>query len=421
MTGILGLGGLILAIIENERFSSDGIRAALAKSSLDTDCTVLRWLVTSTTIPLVFVVIFRSWCSFHYNKSMLPLGSSTVESERWFVGSIELKWGLFEGVLNGIHCPPYITGSIKLISSDTPTQTADNDQVLMPINSLLTVFMLLRVYLIFRLFVYLTKWQEEWGREKERKGEYNERVEDIMRKYSISPEILELKAFYRKNPFLSLVALMILAAALFGYAIRAFERPLYPDLPQQVSKGDTYQDYYYFWNGIWLVFIAMATVGYGDLYPKTYVGRGLCIGGIIVGITLFSMLTISMISGLSFSESEEVMHSMVTRSEYRTQYKRRAANCIIQLCRLSKHTRTSLPHPTVPKPSELPELQRREELRCGIEELIESQRLERESCKRDADSINKRIWLLKERDSQRESYRQALSLLSQTNRNTYTH
>jgi voltage-gated potassium channel len=45
------------------------------------------------------------------------------------------------------------------------------------------------------------------------------------------------------------------------------------------------------WDGIWWSLITVTTVGYGDIAPKTPIGRGLAAVLILVGLCTLSLLT----------------------------------------------------------------------------------------------------------------------------------
>ena len=50
------------------------------------------------------------------------------------------------------------------------------------------------------------------------------------------------------------------------------------------------QDYSYFINPLWLCFVTMSTVGYGDYYPRTHMGRFTA-----VIVCLFGMVSVSLL------------------------------------------------------------------------------------------------------------------------------
>jgi voltage-gated potassium channel len=68
------------------------------------------------------------------------------------------------------------------------------------------------------------------------------------------------------------------------------------------------------WDGIWWAVTTMATVGYGDLSPKTVVRRLVAIALMVIGIGLFALLTGSIAQrflavGVSELEASEDQHA----------------------------------------------------------------------------------------------------------------
>lgn len=60
----------------------------------------------------------------------------------------------------------------------------------------------------------------------------------------------------------------------------------------------------YFWNCIWLIFVTQTTVGYGDMYPQTHLGRGFIMSICMLGTFLISYFVIST-AKVTECESEE--------------------------------------------------------------------------------------------------------------------
>ena len=104
-----------------------------------------------------------------------------------------------------------------------------------------------------------------------------------------------VKSLMKAQPYRVLVLALLISVAQMGYCLRMFERPL------SDASG---QDFNLISNTIWNVFVTMTTVGYGDFYPKTDIGR---IVGIIIafwGVFIVSLFVVSLSTMLEFDQGE---------------------------------------------------------------------------------------------------------------------
>jgi hypothetical protein len=84
----------------------------------------------------------------------------------------------------------------------------------------------------------------------------------------------------------------------------------------------------YRWNSFWCVFISMTTVAFGDLYPKTYIGRILIVIATVIGI-YFIFMSMTLITQKSIlSDTELKAYKLINRLRYRTLLKDVNANII---------------------------------------------------------------------------------------------
>ena len=60
----------------------------------------------------------------------------------------------------------------------------------------------------------------------------------------------------------------------------------------------------YVWNGLWCVIATMTTVGYGDYYPRTYLGRGVVILAAVMGALFVSLMVVAMSNSSMFDHAE---------------------------------------------------------------------------------------------------------------------
>lgn len=56
-------------------------------------------------------------------------------------------------------------------------------------------------------------------------------------------------------------------------------------------------------NSVWMTIITMTTVGYGDLFPKTLLGRVVCIMLVVWGIFVVSIMVVVLTNTFQMDQS----------------------------------------------------------------------------------------------------------------------
>jgi hypothetical protein len=113
-----------------------------------------------------------------------------------------------------------------------------------------------------------------------------------------------LKAYLALNPYLILTVGLVFSTFILGIAIRIFEIGM---------QGSLFN---YVWNSFWLIILTMTTsnhnliiklteVGYGDIYPKTNLGRVVCIIACIWGVFILSLFVVALTNTTEFTQKEE--------------------------------------------------------------------------------------------------------------------
>ena len=111
-----------------------------------------------------------------------------------------------------------------------------------------------------------------------------------------------IKCLMQKKSFYILLLFSIIFVILLSFMLKIIEGPVY-FVDQSVRDAGI--DFNFIQNCMWCVLITMTTVGYGDYYPKTNLGRLIIIITAVLGNVLISLIIVSMQRVFEFSENEQ--------------------------------------------------------------------------------------------------------------------
>jgi hypothetical protein len=81
-------------------------------------------------------------------------------------------------------------------------------------------------------------------------------------------------------------------------------------------------------NAYWFTFVSMCTVGYGDFYAKTQIGRFITILACLIGTYFTSMMMVFMTQKSNLNENEKKAYLLISRLKYRYEIKQHNAYMI---------------------------------------------------------------------------------------------
>lgn len=180
-------------------------------------------------------------------------------------------------------------------------------------NSWLSVFTVIRVYHVIRVVAVLSPY---------RSG----RAQRVCRMNGTYPgSWFAIKCLMKEKSYHALAAMLLAGMLVGAYLLRVFERPMFPY---------TTMDYSQYGNAMWNVLVTMTTVGYGDYYPVTLLGR---ISGIAVcfwGVLCVSMIIVTVTTLLNLDSSEEKALLILDRLSFKEELRSTAANVLTTALRL---------------------------------------------------------------------------------------
>ncbi|XP_005090058.2 small conductance calcium-activated potassium channel protein-like [Aplysia californica] len=291
----MALVGIVLMIVETELAAAEVIRRT------DITSIFLKMCVTASTVALLIFI-------FMYHKMGVQLFTVNNSMDNWRLAMRprRLLSALAEAVICIVHPIPgeyyiswYTTESDGNLS-DKPVQV--------PLDVILSLPMFLRLYLVCRFLMLHSRLYQDASCQS--LGALN-RIHFNFR--------FIFKSFMALYPDYFLAVFMVSLFIITSWTLRLCE--MYNDAFHARVHGN-------FLNSMWLIAITFLTVGYGDIVPNSYCGRGIAVVTGIMGTGCTALIVAVLARKLELSQAEKYVHDFVLEIEIGNKLKIEAANIV---------------------------------------------------------------------------------------------
>jgi hypothetical protein len=309
LSSIIGAENNVSFIFPKE--GRDIEKVTIIYNPTQTIVTVNRFIVSFTTFILLICLIirYRYYLILEKYKINIKFDETLFSTGLW-------KFLLIEIVLNMVHTPPYIDAYVEVypMSGNLPAK--------LNIDFIFTIFLIIARFYHYLKFIGI---HSEWS---------CHRVEKICLKCKTPVNFLFcLKSEFKNKPFTLVLVTWAFAIFVFGYALRGIEMIFMP--------GGNGLDWSYFWNGMWCMVITMATVGFGDYYPISILGRILVVICGFLGTFLVSLLVSALSLTVEFNPQEQNAYDSINEVNFEFEYGETAVIVLQRALRYHWHVKSA--------------------------------------------------------------------------------
>ncbi|CAD8127362.1 unnamed protein product [Paramecium sonneborni] len=297
----------ILAILQYESSFQDQF-----EQKFDSETTLLLYLIFLQTLVAITLTLTSYQVLLAYQKKamMITPQASLLDSN--------LIYGLIIEVLLMLPSPTPFTQRIKVGFHERYSGT----QRYYYLNEILTYILTCRVVLLIKIALKFQAF-------------YSSQIGRLCRLYSTDFDThLIFKICMKDIPGYTLMGLFGAGMLLFGYSMEIAERALLRD--------ETSFTNYNVGQSLWVTLITIATVGYGDFYPTTDLGRISMAVCVFWGVSNTSLFTAMLYSMLQAETSEELVWALLEKTNVRNIMKDLSQFLFVRIQRLKIKAQSSL-------------------------------------------------------------------------------
>ncbi len=187
-----------------------------------------------------------------------------------------------------IFTPPYVYSMVNF--------NVGGEIIPVELDLIISSIIPFRCYLILKYFYFYSNWADE-------------HAEKICNDCNTEGGIyFAIKAELKERPYTIVCTLMIGSILIFGFALRNAEAAM-------MRAPMKFLDWRYVWNGYWCIVITLLTVGFGDFYPQTLLGRFIAVVACLWGTFLISLMVVSLTNSVEFSVNEANAYAEIKLDE----------------------------------------------------------------------------------------------------------
>ncbi|KAK7895705.1 hypothetical protein WMY93_021030 [Mugilogobius chulae] len=287
---IFGMFGIVVMVIETEL--SWG---AYGKESLYS--LALKCLISLSTIILLGLIII-----YHAREIQLFMVDNAADDWRIAMTYERIFFICLEILVCAIHPIPgnyTFTWTARLAYSYVPSKT-DAD-----VDIILSIPMFLRLYLIARVMLLHSKLFTD----------ASSRSIGALNKINFNTRFV-MKTLMTICPGTVLLVFTISLWIIAAWTVRACER--YHD-NQDITSN--------FLGAMWLISITFLTIGYGDMVPNTYCGKGVCLITGIMGAGCTALVVAVVAKKLELTKAEKHVHNFMMDTQLTKRVKKHSCEC----------------------------------------------------------------------------------------------
>ncbi|CAD8065699.1 unnamed protein product [Paramecium primaurelia] len=274
--------------------------------TMEQELNVLLYLIFYMSIIIILLTIIAYLIELEYRKC------SKIISNKASLIQTNLIWGLLSEIIIIIPTSnPFTKGYYVEFEQRGTTESR-----FYMVNEILTYIMFFRLYLLLNLgFKFQTY--------------YSNRIGRVCRLYQTRfGTHLMLKLCIRQFPFYTLTWLFIVGFIQYTYQLEISERPLLRTFDSLDNYGLT--------KSLWVTMITVATVGYGDFFPYTDLGRIAMTLGLFYGVTITSLFTAILYNMLQATSGEYQSWALLDKAIITKNIKKASSRIFFYLNELRK-------------------------------------------------------------------------------------
>ncbi|CAG2105950.1 unnamed protein product [Medioppia subpectinata] len=303
-TLIMALLGIILMIVENE-LSSSGIYNKASVYSY-----AVKTLITVSTVMLLGLIV-----AYHSLEVQLFMIDNCVDDWRIAMTSQRIALIVLELVICSMHPIPgqySFMWTTKLANRGGMSRYSYAE---VPIDVALSLPMFLRLYLICRVMLLHSKLFTD----------ASSRSIGALNRINFNTRFV-LKTLMTICPGTCLMVFLVSLWIIGSWTMRLCER-----------HHD--EEHANLLNTMWLTAITFLSIGYGDIVPNTYCGRGIAVCSGLIGAGCTALVVAVIARKLELSRAEKHVHNFMMDTQLTKRLKNAAANVLRETWLIYKNTK----------------------------------------------------------------------------------